>query len=132
MAIKVVVLGAVQLPAGVDFPPLDLDKYAWEQYPQPSQEDIAERCWRADIVVTLGSPINKNILEKMVKIGLLICVGESCAQVDQAAVISRGVELLAFPEAELGDPAQAQDLCNRISAAINHYLGACGVRETGA
>jgi len=132
MAIKVVVLDAVHLPAGVDFPPLDLDKYGWEQYPQLSREDIAERCWRADIVVTLDSPIDRNTLEKMAKIGLLICVGESCARVDQAAAASRGVELLAFPEAELGVPAEAQDVCNRVSAAINHYLGACGALETGA
>ena len=31
MAIKVVVLDSRLLPTGVDFPPLDADKYGWEQ-----------------------------------------------------------------------------------------------------
>ena len=56
MAIKVVVVDGAQLPAGVDFPPLDAAKYGWEQYPALTEEDIAERCWRADIVVALATP----------------------------------------------------------------------------
>ncbi len=122
MAIKVVVLNSGLLPAGVDFPPLDADKYGWEQYPQLQQEDIAERCWRADIVVSLESAIGVPELDKMVKIGLLICVGPACERVDQAAVAARGVELLAFPDANYDSGAEAQDLCNRIAAAIDHYI----------
>ena len=122
MAIKVVVLDSRLLPAGVDFPPLDADKYGWEQYPQLQGEDIAERCWRADIVVSLDSAISASELEKMIKIGLLVCAGPACERVDQAAVAARGVELLAFPEVQYGTRAEAQDLCNRVAAAINHYI----------
>jgi len=122
MAIKIVVLDSGLLPAGVEFPPLDADKYGWEQYPQLSEGDIAERCWRADIVVSLESAIGFPELEKMVKIGLLICAGPACERVDQAAVAERGVELLAFPEARYDTSADAQDLCNRAVAAINHYI----------
>jgi phosphoglycerate dehydrogenase-like enzyme len=122
MAIKVVVLDGGQLPADVEFPPLELEKYGWEQYPQLSGEDIAERCWRADIVVTLGTHVDRGTLEKMAKIGLLICAGKACAAVDQEAATARGVEILGFPDADLGSAAAAQDLCNRVSAAINHYL----------
>lgn len=43
MAVKVVVLDGARLPADVEFPPLEVDKYGWEQYPQLSGEDIAER-----------------------------------------------------------------------------------------
>ena len=122
MAIKVVVLDSRLLPAGVDFPPLDADKYGWEQYPQLQGNDIAERCWRADIVVSLDSAISASELEKMIKIGLLVCAGPACERVDQAAVAERGVELLAFPEVQYGTRAEAQDLCNRVAAAINHYI----------
>lgn len=122
MAIKIVVLDGAHLPADVEFPPLDLDKYGWEQYPRLCGEDIAERCWRADIVVTLGTPIDGSVLEKMAKIGLLVCAGDACAMVDQDAVVARGVELLAFPDADLSGVAAAQDLCDRVSAAINHYI----------
>lgn len=125
MAIKVVVLDGARLPANVEFPPLELDKYGWEQYPQLCVEDVAERCWRADIVITLGTPVDSNSLEKMVKIGLLICVGKACTKLDQAAVTERGVELLAFSDADLANPVAAQDLCNRVTAAIDHYIHSC-------
>lgn len=123
MAIKVVVLDAAQLPDGVDFPPLEIDKYGWEQYPQLVGEDIAERCWRADIVITLGTPIDRTLLEKTVKLGLLICAGGACAGVDQVALAEHGVELLAFADADTASVLGAQDLCDRVSAAINHYIG---------
>ena len=60
MAIKVVVVDSAQLPAGVDFPPLEAAKY--------------------------------------------------------------GVELLTFPSAQCKESAEAEDLCSRISQAIDHYL----------
>ena len=123
MAIKVVVLDSGHLPMDVDFPPLEVVKYGWEQYPQLQGEaDIAERCWRADIVVSLDTAISASALEKMAKIGLLVCAGPACEQVDQAAVAERGVELLAFPDAQYESAADAQDLCDRVSAAINHYI----------
>ena len=122
MAIKVVVLDCGRLPAGVDFPPLRVDKYGWEQYPQLSADDIADRCWRADIVVTLATPIDEPALEQMSRLGLLICVGEACAQLDQAGALARGIELLAFPDVQYSSTATAQDLCDRVSAAIDHYI----------
>ncbi len=122
MDIKIVVLDSRFLPTGVDFPPLDADKYGWEQYPQLQEGDIAERCWRADIVVSLDSAIGVLELEKMVKIGLLICAGPACERIDQAAVAARSIELLAFPEAQYNTRAEAQDLCDRVAAAINHYI----------
>lgn len=122
MAIKIVVLDAAQLPADVDFPPLHINKYGWEQYPQLVGEDIAERCWRADIVVSLSTAIGMEALQKMNKIGLLICAGEACSLLDQAAAEQRGVELLAFPDARYDSSKAAQDLCDRISAAIDHYI----------
>jgi len=125
MAIKVVVLDSGHLPPGVEFPPLTVEKYGWEQYPQLCGDDIAERCWRADIVVTLGAAIDRTALEKMVKVGLVICAGSACEHLDQAAVAARGIELLAFADAELGTAAAAQDLCDRVSAAINHYIRTC-------
>lgn len=67
----------------------------------------------------------------MAKIGLLICVGDACGGLDQAMAVDRGVELLAFPEAAPAGTASAQDLCNRVSAAVNHYLCTCGGRGAG-
>jgi glycerate dehydrogenase len=122
MAIKVVVVDAAALPGGVDFPPLNIDKYGWEQYPRLSDEEIAERCWRADIVITLTTGIRQEMLQKMIKLGLLICTGKACDLLDQAAARQHGVELLAFPDARLNSVEASQDVCNRIAAAIDHYV----------
>ena len=132
MSIKIVVLDAARLPAGVDFPPLAAEKYGWEQYPQLAEDDIAERCWRADIVVTLGSAIEAASLEKMIKLGLLICAGDACGRVDQVAATGRGIEILAFPDAPLDSVAGAQTLCQRISAAIDYYIRCSRRSETDA
>jgi lactate dehydrogenase-like 2-hydroxyacid dehydrogenase len=129
VAIKVVVLDSGRLPGGVDFPPLELDKYGWEQYPGLSGDEVAERCWRADIVVSLGTPIDRAALEKMHKLGLLICVGPACSGIDQAAVRERGVELMGFPDADYASVGAAEDLCMRVSAAIDHYVRNCARQE---
>jgi phosphoglycerate dehydrogenase-like enzyme len=129
MAIKVVVLDTARLPGGVDFPPLELDKYGWEQYPGLTGDEVAERCWRADIVVTLGTPVDQAALEKMHKLGLVICAGEACSEVDQVAARERGVELMAFPEADYTSVGGAEDLCARVSAAIEHYVRSCARQE---
>ena len=43
MAINIVVLDYVGLPADADFPPLRATRYRWEQYPSTPAALIAER-----------------------------------------------------------------------------------------
>lgn len=64
MAIKVVVVDAAQLPPGVEFPPLQARKYGWEQYPHSSHDELAERCRKVDVLVSLATPIKRKLLEK--------------------------------------------------------------------
>jgi len=122
VAKNIVVLDAARLPADVEFPPLETKKYGWEQYPQLVGDDIAEHCSRADIVISLGTAIGLEDLEKMEKIGLLVCAGEACGQVDQVALATRGVEILAFTHVACGSGENDRDFCNRTVAAIDHYV----------
>ena len=122
MAIKVVVVDSGRLPAGVDFPPLDAPKYGWEQYPELNEEDLSERCWRADIVVSFAKAISRTNMEKMPRLKLLVTAGEASRRLDERAARNQGIELLAFPDAQINTAADAQDLCNRVSGAINHYI----------
>jgi phosphoglycerate dehydrogenase-like enzyme len=124
MAVKIVVVGSVLLPPDVEFPPLEAVKYGWEEYPSLAGEDLVDRCWRAQIVVLLSSNTNvdRAMMEKMPRLQLLITVGDAAAQLDQAAAHDQGVELLAFSDTLGSDTAAAQDLCNRITQAIDHYL----------
>ena len=120
MAVKIAAVGSAQLPSGTEFPPLEATKYGWEQYCSLP----ADRCWRAEIVVLLWSDrrVDRPIMEELPRLRLLIAVGDAAAQLDQAAARDRGVELLVFPEALGSDAVAAQDLCNCITQAIDHYL----------
>lgn len=122
MSIKIVVIDAGQLAEGVEFPPLNIAKYGWEEYPGLDAEGIEERCWRADVVVALSSAITSELLKKMHRLSLLVTAGEACHQLDQAAALEQGVELLAFPDADCSNTEDAQDLCHRIVQAIEHYV----------
>ncbi len=130
MAVKIVVVDRAQLPAGVEFPPLEASKYGWEEYPSLSEEDMPDRCWRADIVVCLSDRIciDRNMLEKMPRLKLLVMAAGPSNRLDQGAAREQGVELLAFPDGRVDDAAAAQELCNRIVAAINHYLRSVDVQ----
>ena len=124
MAVKIVVADSAQLPLGTEFPPLEAMKYGWEEYPSLPAGELPDRCWRAEIVVLLSSDrrIDRAMMEKLPRLRLLIAIGDAAAQLDQAAARDQGVELLVFPEAIGSNAAAAQDLCNRITQAIDHYL----------
>jgi hypothetical protein len=132
MSIKIVVVDAGQLAKGVGFPPLEIPEYGWEDYPGLDAGGIEERCWRADVVVALSSAISGELLKKMHRLSLLVTAGEACRRLDQAAALEQGVELLAFPDADCAQVEDAQDLCNRIVQAIDHYVasGATGEVNT--
>ena len=122
MAIKVVVLDGGQLPDGVEFPPLQAEKYGWEQYTSSAREELAGRCWKADILVSLATPIERELLEKMHRLKLVITAGESCEKLDQMAAREQRVELLAYPDVRYRDVAEAQEFCTRVAMAIDHYI----------
>lgn len=131
MSIKIVVVDAGLLPPGVEFPPLEVPKYGWEEYPGLDAEGMAERCWRADVVVVFSAAISGKLLKKMKRLSLLITAGEACRQLDQVAACEQGVELLAFPDTYCIDQSDAQDLCNRITRAIDHYVASGATNRTG-
>jgi phosphoglycerate dehydrogenase-like enzyme len=122
MAIKVVVVDRAKLPEGVEFPPLQASKYGWEEYPSLDCEALAERCWKADVLVSLGTPIRRELMEKLHRLKFVITAGNAIEELDEAAARERSVELLAFPDASYGDPGEARDLCERITMAIDHYI----------
>lgn len=119
---KIVVIDSEHLPAGVEFSPLQANKYGWEQYRGLDDADIAERCWRSDIVISLATRLNAEVLEKMIKLGLVITAGAACDQIDVAAVNARDIKLLAFPDVNFADAAQGQQCCDQMVSAIDEYI----------
>lgn len=122
MAMKVVAVDGLALPSDVDFPPLTNAEYAWEQYLALTRDDIADRCLRPDTLMSLSSPVDRTRLQKLHRVKPLTTSTVACRSLDQEVAKQRGVELLAFPENTCSDSVSAQDLCNRISEAIDHYI----------
>jgi hypothetical protein len=127
---KIVVIDSGQLPAGVEFPPLQAAKYGWEQYIDLDEAGIAERCWRTDIVISLATAINNDVMDKMIKLGMVIVVGEACDRLGADAVGARQVKLISFPGVDLADQHQAQQCCDRIVNAIDDYIQAASSGDT--
>ena len=44
--------------AMADLPMLELDKFGWQQYPVLEGEELAEQCWRSDMIVSVDTPID--------------------------------------------------------------------------
>lgn len=122
MTMKVVVVDGARLPESVEFPPLETEKFSWEQYPDLNGAEIMDRCWRTDILVSLGSSIDRSMLDGLQRLKLVITAGDACAALDQAAALNNGVEVLFFANADCADPAEARDLCESIVRAIDYYI----------
>ncbi|WJW75838.1 hypothetical protein QVG61_01750 [Thiohalobacter sp. IOR34] len=117
---KVVVVDAAHLPGAVDFPMLDMDRFGWEQYPQLEGEALRERCWRADVVVSLATPLTAADLEAMFKLRLVLVAGE--LPVDDEAAAARGIELVRLAGVDWARPDQAAVFCRDVVQAIEARL----------
>ncbi len=119
---NIVVVDSGHLAGEADFPMVDLPKFNWQQYPALAGEEVAERCWRADIVVSVDTPIDSDIIDQAFKLKLIVAAGDGYDHVDHAAARKRGITVCHVPGT---DPATAADttvICNRVVDTINAYL----------
>lgn len=119
---NIVVVDAAHLAGEVDFPPLDLPKYGWQQFPALSGAELAERCWRSDVIVTATTPIDKAVLDKSFKLALIVVAGDSAAHVDVAAAAARGIKVCHVPKADPANPHHTARICAETIATIAAFL----------
>jgi len=117
---NVVVLGCERLPPEADFPSLDLPKFSWLQFLDLSDEDVVDRCWRADAIVTIGVPVSAQVIDEAFKLSLIISAGDSIEHIDLAPASKRGISVLNIPQTELNHD-NAQDICNQIVQMIDAF-----------
>jgi phosphoglycerate dehydrogenase-like enzyme len=110
---NVVVVDGARLAGEVDFPMLELPKFGWQQYPELPPDELAERCWRADIIVTVATPF---------KLKLIAVAGEDASLVDAQAAAARGITVLAVPGMKPDDPAVSQAIADRVVENINRFI----------
>lgn len=117
---NIVVIDAAALPQGVDFPLLNWNKYGWEQYLALPGRDLVERCWRADIVVSLTTDISAEALAGWHKLALLVVPENGSVNVDRAAM-REDIEIAEVP-GSLEGIENAEQYCQGVVAAIQRFL----------
>jgi lactate dehydrogenase-like 2-hydroxyacid dehydrogenase len=119
--LNIVILDAKQLPPGAEFPELKSPRYGWEQYGEVAPEDIAQRCWRADIVVSLATPLTEQQLAGMEKLKLIVLPVGADRLVDLAAAQRRGVKVCTVA-GDWKTPAGAAVWCQAVTDTLDAFM----------
>ncbi|MCP4996669.1 MAG: hypothetical protein GY934_23275 [Gammaproteobacteria bacterium] len=119
---KVVVVDAGNLSGEPYFPSLNLPKYGWVEYPSQTQEEAAENCWRTDVIITVKMPIDKAILDKAIKLRVVVIMNEDGGLVDREAVDARGIQVIQVAGFDTSDPEQALKACRRVMTRLNALI----------
>lgn len=128
---NIVVVDAARLAGEADFPMLDVPKYGWLQFPALEGAELAERCWRSDVIVTVSTPIDRTVIDKAFKLALIVAAGDDASHIDQAAARERGITVCHIPGANPADAAQAARICRQVIDTIGAYLRNAPINVVG-
>jgi lactate dehydrogenase-like 2-hydroxyacid dehydrogenase len=112
---NIVVVDAARLPAGAEFPLLKATKFRWEEFPRLADDQIGEKCLRADVIVTLGTSLSPTPISGLPRLKLVI-LGES-GLVDVEAAKASGIEVHIVPS---GKPS----MCQEVADIIDDFIAA--------
>lgn len=119
---NIVVVDGAHLAGEADFPMLDYPKYGWQQFPALSGDELAERCWRADVIISVDTPIDQAVIDKAFKLALIVVAGDDTSHIDMAAAQARGISVCHVPGADPANPQQAPHICAQTIANIAAFL----------
>jgi hypothetical protein len=118
----IVVVDAQNIAGDTDFPMLELDKFGWEQFCGLASDEVGQRCWRADIIISAATTIDKQIIDEAFKLKLIVSASDSFEHIDVEAASARGIKVCYAPGF---DPANAQSnetLCQLVVDNIHAFL----------
>ena len=119
---NVVVIDGARLAGDADFPELALPKFGWQQYPQLPEAEVPERCWRADVIVSVATPVDQATIDKAFKLKLIAVAGDAYGHIDLDAAKARGIKVCHVPGADPANPGQAGRICAEVVANIDAFL----------
>lgn len=119
---NVVMIDSNNLAGEADFPMIDLPKFGWQQYPQVEQDEVEERCWRADVIVSAATPVKRSVIDKAFKLQLIVAAGEAYEHIDLDAAKERGIKVCHVPELDCSDKNNTDEICNQVVENINAYI----------
>jgi len=117
----IVVVDNSNIAGDADFPEPDLPKYGWEQFPELSKEDLAIRCWRAEVVVSAALTIDKSIIDKSFQLKLIVAAGDPTEHIDRVAAAERGIKVCHVPGLDPANADTSEALCNQVIEVINSF-----------
>jgi len=116
-----VVVDNNNIAGNADFPEPDLAKYGWEQFPELSKEDLAIRCWRAEVVVSAALAIDKSIIDKSFQLKLIVAAGDSAEHIDRVVAAERGIKVCHIPGIDPANVETSEALCSQVIDVINSF-----------
>jgi|GEM_PF-350286 len=119
---NIVMVDSANLSGDTDFPDLNLPKYGWMQFLSLDEAELAERCWRADVIISTRTPIRAELIEGAFKLKLIIAAGEDVGHIDQGAAQTRGITLCNVPGLTGDNPQNTRQICCEVVNIINAWL----------
>lgn len=119
---NVVVVDGGALSPQADFPPLALDKFGWQQFVRLDDNELAERCWRSDVIVSVATPIDRAVIDGAFKLKLIVAAGERVDHIDLEAARKRNITVCNIPGMSPSGAAEDQRLCEQVIETINSYI----------
>jgi len=119
---NVVMIDSHNLAGEADFPVLDLDKFGWQQYLHLEQDEVKDRCWRADIIVSAAMPIDCSVIDKAFRLKLIVAAGKNYDHIDLQAAQKRGIKICHVPELDCNDINSSIEICSQVVENINAFI----------
>ena len=119
---NIIVVDNNEFPGECEFPPLAAVKCGWSQYGDIPIDELADQCWRADIIVSLKKPFNEELLIKLTKLKLIVVPGDSMQHIDVAVAEKLGVKVYSTPGLDLNNPNEAQKICDEVVKIIDTFM----------
>ena len=119
---NIVMVDSGQLTGDPDFPEVNLPKFGWSQFVALPEEEIEERCWRADIIISTNTPISEKVIKESFKLKLIVTCGERSDHIDKAAANERGIMICNVPGLNSNDALDTQKIADQVVDNINAWL----------
>ncbi|MEJ1356372.1 MAG: hypothetical protein RPU34_05905 [Candidatus Sedimenticola sp. (ex Thyasira tokunagai)] len=119
---NIVVVDGGGLAGEADFPEINLGKFGWIQYPRLESDQVPEKCWRSDVIISVFTPITQEVIDKAFKLKLIAVAGDAYDHIDMAAAQARGISVCNTPGLNPADPSCTQKICGGVVDNINAFL----------
>ncbi len=119
---NIVVLDSDNLAGEADFPEIDYPKFGWLQYVESKPDQMEDRCWRSDIIVSVSTRIDRAVMEKAYKLRLIVVAGHSYDHIDLDTAMERGIKVSNVPGSDPVATGDTKLICQQVVANINAFL----------